>query len=143
MYCALHVNHPLFLSDFIIKLSQQLIEKYPNVKFHENPSSGSRVVQCGQTDGQVERYDEVNGRLCAILRTRLKQQMQTPKYSTFLQLILLKPVYKIQISSSAPYSQTQSAFFHLNDSSKFHSIAKGKTTSFNILFLMGMQNILK
>ena len=26
-------------------------EKYTNVKFHENPSSGSRVVPCGQTDG--------------------------------------------------------------------------------------------
>jgi len=24
-----------------------------NIKFHENPSSGSQVVPCGQTDGQT------------------------------------------------------------------------------------------
>jgi len=24
-----------------------------NIKFHENPSSGIRVVSCGQTDGQT------------------------------------------------------------------------------------------
>jgi len=29
-------------------------QKYSNVKFNENPSSWSRVVLCGQTDG----YDE-------------------------------------------------------------------------------------
>jgi len=29
-------------------------EKYSNTKFQENPSSGSRVVPCGQTDGQNE-----------------------------------------------------------------------------------------
>ena len=27
-------------------------EKYSNTKFHENPSSGSRVVPCGQTVGR-------------------------------------------------------------------------------------------
>jgi hypothetical protein len=27
-------------------------EKRLNIKFHQNPSSGSRVVPCGQTDGQ-------------------------------------------------------------------------------------------
>jgi type III secretion system FlhB-like substrate exporter len=32
-----------------IKFSQQGFEKYSNIKFNENSSSGSRVVQCGQT----------------------------------------------------------------------------------------------
>jgi len=31
-------------------LSGQIFEKYSNVKFNENPSSGSRVVPCGRTD---------------------------------------------------------------------------------------------
>jgi hypothetical protein len=35
-----------------------------NIKFHENLSSGSRVVPCGQTDGsmdrQTDRHDEAN-----------------------------------------------------------------------------------
>ena len=43
-------------------------KKSSNIKFHENPSSGSRAVPCGQTD----RHDEANGRFKKILRTHLK-----------------------------------------------------------------------
>ena len=32
------------------EFSQQIFEKYLNLKFKENPSSGSRVVPCGRTD---------------------------------------------------------------------------------------------
>ena len=35
------------------EFSQQIFEKVPNIKFHQNPSNGSRVVACGQTDGQT------------------------------------------------------------------------------------------
>jgi len=31
-------------------ISRHIFEKYSNIKFHENPSSGSRVVPCGRTD---------------------------------------------------------------------------------------------
>jgi hypothetical protein len=33
-----------------LEFSQRTLEKYSNMKFHENPSSGSRVVPHGQTD---------------------------------------------------------------------------------------------
>jgi len=33
-----------------LDLPGHIFEKYSNLKFHENPSSGSRVVPCGQTD---------------------------------------------------------------------------------------------
>jgi hypothetical protein len=33
---------------------RQIFEKSSNIKFHENPSSGSRVVACGRKD----RHDE-------------------------------------------------------------------------------------
>jgi len=33
---------------------------YPNTEFHENLSSGNRVVPCGRTDGQRDRYNEAN-----------------------------------------------------------------------------------
>ena len=57
----------LLLSDFnetwiLLTFSK----KHSNIKFHENPSSGSRVVPCGRTDG----YDEDNSgisQFCEIL----------------------------------------------------------------------------
>jgi predicted dithiol-disulfide oxidoreductase (DUF899 family) len=30
---------------------QKIFQKYSNIKFSENPSSGSRVLPCGTTDG--------------------------------------------------------------------------------------------
>jgi hypothetical protein len=35
----------------------QIFEKYSNIKCHENPSSGSRVL-CGRTHGQTKRHNE-------------------------------------------------------------------------------------
>jgi len=37
-----------------LKFSLHFLKKYSNIKFHENPSSGSRVVQCGQTDAWTD-----------------------------------------------------------------------------------------
>jgi hypothetical protein len=40
------------------EFSLQIFEKYLDIKFHVNLSTGSRVVPCGRTD----RYAEVNSR---------------------------------------------------------------------------------
>jgi len=32
------------------EFSQQILKKYSNIKSHENPSSGSLTVPCGQMD---------------------------------------------------------------------------------------------
>jgi len=49
-----------------LKTSQQIFEKYSNIKFHEDPFSGSWIVPCGQMDrrtyGQTDRHDEANSR---------------------------------------------------------------------------------
>jgi len=42
--------------------------KILNIKFHENSSSGSRVVPCGRTD----RHTEADSRFPQFLRNRLK-----------------------------------------------------------------------
>jgi hypothetical protein len=56
---------PIILVRFYwnLKFPRYVFEKYSNIKFHENPSSGSLVVPCGQTDGRrADRHDEVNSR---------------------------------------------------------------------------------
>ena len=61
MFIALDVKYRLFFSDFSeTECSRQIFEKYLDIKFHENPSSGSPVVPCGQTEGQTDRHDETN-----------------------------------------------------------------------------------
>jgi len=36
-----------------LEYSGQTFETSSNIKFYENPSSGSRVFPCGQIDGQT------------------------------------------------------------------------------------------
>jgi hypothetical protein len=53
MYICRHAKHPLFLSDInktLIFSTYFFFEKYSNIKFGENLSSGIRVVLCGQMD---------------------------------------------------------------------------------------------
>ena len=45
-----------------LEVPGQILEKYSDMKFHENPSSGSRVVPCEQLDGQTDRHDEPSSR---------------------------------------------------------------------------------
>jgi hypothetical protein len=57
MHTGIHVNHLVFLSDFNETwiFRQILDKKYSNIKFRENPFSGSRVVPGWRTDS---RHDE-------------------------------------------------------------------------------------
>jgi hypothetical protein len=41
-----------------LDIARYIFEKYPNIKFHDNQASGSRVVPCGRTG----RHDEANRR---------------------------------------------------------------------------------
>ena len=55
-----HVKYPLFLSDFDETwIFSTNFEKYSNIKFHENPSGGSRVVPCGRTDGRTDKQTDL------------------------------------------------------------------------------------
>ena len=39
-----------------LEFSRNILEKkYSNIKFKSNPSSGSRAVPCGQTDGRTDK----------------------------------------------------------------------------------------
>ena len=60
MYICLRVMHPIVFSDFKLNwiFSADFFLNYPNIKYHENLSSGSRVALCGR---QVGRH--VDGRI--------------------------------------------------------------------------------
>jgi hypothetical protein len=45
MLCSTHYSFPI-----LVKFPWQILEKYLNIKFHENLSSESRVVSYGQSD---------------------------------------------------------------------------------------------
>jgi hypothetical protein len=56
MCIGLHGKYPLFLSDLNENLIfEAIFEKSADTKFHQYPSSGSRVVPCGQTYGQMTK----------------------------------------------------------------------------------------
>jgi hypothetical protein len=50
-----------------VEFSRTIFGKPTNIEFHENPSSGIRVVPCGwiggETNRQTDRHDEANSRL--------------------------------------------------------------------------------
>jgi len=51
MCVGIHVKDRLLLFDLVkFEFSRRIFEKYSNIKFHENPFSGSRVVPCGRTE---------------------------------------------------------------------------------------------
>ena len=57
LYICLHVHYSSFLSDLKKpEVSRQMFEKFSNIKFHENPSSKSRVVPC---NWQTDRHDDL------------------------------------------------------------------------------------
>jgi hypothetical protein len=60
----LHVNCLLYLSDFDETwiFFDMVSKKSSNIKFHENPSSESRVVPCGWTGRSRDRDDEFKSR---------------------------------------------------------------------------------
>jgi hypothetical protein len=45
----------------LVKLEyyQYMFEKYSNIKFHENPSCGSRVAPRGRTDEASSRFSQL------------------------------------------------------------------------------------
>jgi len=45
-----------------IEFFRKIFEKCSNIKLHENPSGGSRVDTCGQTDGRTDGHDEGDSR---------------------------------------------------------------------------------
>jgi len=74
-----------------------MFEKYSDMIFNENPSSGSWVVWCGRTD----RHDVANSRFSQILRTRLKTATHNAQTHRLYDSNYALPSYCV-VSSWAP-----------------------------------------
>ena len=66
-----------------LKCSRQISEKYCNIKFSENPSSGSRVVPCGRVDRQTDRQTDMTKVTVAV-----RKFANVPKNVSFVHLYL-------------------------------------------------------
>jgi len=55
-WSSCEVSFILFTILMKLEFPRQIFDKYSNIQFHENPSSGSRVAPCERMD----RHDEVN-----------------------------------------------------------------------------------
>ena len=47
------------------EFSRHILEKYSNVKFHENPYNVSRDLPCGQTDGWTDGQTDMRNLIVA------------------------------------------------------------------------------
>jgi len=62
-----------------LKFSGQIFEKYPDIKFLENPSIWSQVIICGRTDGRTDgQTDKTDGEA----NHRLSQFYELPQQRT-------------------------------------------------------------
>jgi hypothetical protein len=78
MYISLHAKCR-YSCQILTKLefSQQIFEKYSNIKCHENLSSGSRVVPRGHKD----RRDKATSYFSQFSETRLKIAQNSPLFT--------------------------------------------------------------
>ena len=88
-----------------LKYSGQIFEKknkLSNIKFHENPSRGSRVVPCGQTDRQADMTKLTAG---------FGNFAEEPKYQTSCPVGLLKSTFR-RVHIPAPWPPLLIGIFH-------------------------------
>jgi hypothetical protein len=83
MQCTCYSRHILMKLEF----SRQVFEKYKNIKFHENPSSGSRIIPSGQAMSDEEA-------LFAIQRMRLSRSSATKSSGTLKEIVKKRLLHK-------------------------------------------------
>ncbi len=87
IYIGLHLQcHLAWQIVMELEFYRQIFKKSSNIEFHENNSSGNRVVSCGRTDGLTWRSYES---ILAILLTRQKVLKKFPQLLTVRPLTVI------------------------------------------------------
>jgi len=74
MYIRFHVQYRCYSCPILTKLefSRQIFEKYSNTKINENPSNGSRAVQCANTQDEAStRFSQLCERTLKLVQNLL------------------------------------------------------------------------
>ena len=112
LYIGLHVQYRYYWE--ILKrrnFSRQFFENFSNTKFHKNPCSWSRAVECGQTDRQdklVVRFRNIaNAPKIFTVNTGCSYVPAVPTYRLFLRTccpyVLAVPTYRLFLRIGCPY----------------------------------------
>ena len=100
MYIGFRVKYPLFLSDINeIEFSLRIFEKSSNIKFHENVSSGSRVVPCGRKDSWTGGQTDMTKLIFAFCKIA-----NTPKSEADVAVIFRTCIQRVQGSNSGRFT---------------------------------------
>jgi hypothetical protein len=91
---GIRIKYSLFMSDFNETwIFSTVFRKYSNIKFHENPFSGSRVVPCGQKDGRTDMK-----KLIVVFRISADAPIQESKIAN-LEYFYFKTFDKISVKN--------------------------------------------
>ena len=121
MYIGLHINHPLFLSDFNETLYRKIFYKFSNTKFNQNPSSGAEVFyvdrRTDMTKLIVDLRNFANGpfklTLQTILLPKKKDRALLYTISALLKVITISQDFK-NVSSCSPLLHIRLSEIYLN-----------------------------
>jgi hypothetical protein len=69
------------------EFSQQIFLKFSDVRFHENPSSGKRIIPCGGADGRTEDETDMTRLIIAFRSFVNAPQLNTNILEETMQLI--------------------------------------------------------
>jgi hypothetical protein len=105
-YVGLHIKYPIFLLCF----PRQIFIKFPNIKFHGNPSSGRGADTRGRTDWHDGGKSAPKNRLASltVCRCRCLPLLQSDRYeagvcSTNIRILKVKQLHR---ASAAAFCRT-------------------------------------
>ena len=80
-----------------LEFSRQGLEKYSNIRYHGNSSSGSRVVPCSRTDRQTDRHDEASSRFSQFCEERLESKIEAAQVALLRTIVLALSLFVLLV----------------------------------------------
>jgi len=95
-----------------LEFSYHIFEKYSNIRFCDNPSSGRKDVPCGRIDGQTDMARLVDA-LCN-LRTPLKQFQRIHLLNKTVDIFILFVIWYVTFNTNNNSVQSSTTIVFIN-----------------------------